>query len=56
MIGEEEGESSYEWFIGETADGSFTSVGTTTVNEYTFYDKVKAGICEDLEIDFSEFQ
>lgn len=35
VIGEEEGESSYEWFIGETADGSFTSVGTTTVNEYT---------------------
>lgn len=26
----------------------------TTVNEYTFADKVKAGIYEDLEIDFSE--
>ena len=28
----------------------------TTVNEYTFADKVKAGIYEDLEIDFSEIQ
>ena len=28
----------------------------TTVNEYTFSDKVKAGIYEDLEIDFSEIQ
>lgn len=35
VIGEEEGQTSYEWFIGATAGGTFTSVGTTTVNQYT---------------------
>ena len=30
--------------------------GETTVENYTFADKVKAGIYEDLEIDFSEIQ
>lgn len=39
VIGEDEGETTYEWFIGATADGDFGDpVATTTVNEYEIKD------------------
>jgi Uma2 family endonuclease len=48
-----------EYWIVDPAKNRITTYNfenETTVNEYSFSDKVKTGIYEDLEIDFSEIQ